>query len=116
MNKLLIKSCKDRIRWYVNLIGQTVDYLGDVGNEWNSREPNYGYINFVQYYDAEIVIVEDIYICVWPNYDWCYQKDVEDYGCTRSDDYRVIVIEIPDTCSDDEVFIDNYLRDMKPQG
>ena len=115
MKKLLIKDCKDPLRWYADLIGQTVEYLGDAGNEWKSREPA-GYINFVQYCDAEIVIVEVVDICVWPNYDWCYQKDIEDYGRTRSDDYMVVMVEIPDTCADDEVFIDNHLISIKPQG
>lgn len=52
--KLLIKQCPDPLRWYASLIGQTVPYLGDVGGEYKSREPD-GYVNFVQYADAEIV-------------------------------------------------------------
>lgn len=51
---LLIKQCADPMRWYARLVGQTVPYLGDLGNEYRSREPE-GYINFVQYEDAEIV-------------------------------------------------------------
>jgi hypothetical protein len=51
---LLIKQCPDPMRWYARLVGQKVPYLGDVGNEYRSREPE-GYINFVQYQDAEIV-------------------------------------------------------------
>jgi hypothetical protein len=54
MKKLLIKKCPDSMRWYKDSIGELVDYLGDVGNEYKSREPA-GYINFVQYTDAEIV-------------------------------------------------------------
>ena len=45
------------MRWYRGLIGQTVPYLRDVGNEWKSREPA-GYVNFVQYDDGEIVEVD----------------------------------------------------------
>jgi len=54
MKKLLIKQCPDPYRWYAGLIGELVEFLGDVGNEYKSREPD-GYINFVQYEDAEIV-------------------------------------------------------------
>lgn len=54
MKKLLIKQCKDPMRWYVNLIGKEVPFLGDMRDEYRSREPS-GYINFVRYEDAEIV-------------------------------------------------------------
>lgn len=55
MALLLIKKCPDRLRWYSDLVGQTVPYLGDAGfGEYKSREPA-GYINFVQYEDAEII-------------------------------------------------------------
>jgi len=56
MKKLLIKQCPDRMRWYADLVGQYVDYLGDVGDEYKSREQS-GCTNFVQYEDAEIVDV-----------------------------------------------------------
>jgi hypothetical protein len=52
--KLLIKQCPDQHRWYANLIGQHVEYRGDTGTEYRSRETA-GYTNFVQYDDAEIV-------------------------------------------------------------
>jgi hypothetical protein len=52
--KLLIKQCPDKLRWYAPLVGQTVPYLGDLGDEYRSIEPN-GYINFVRREDAEIV-------------------------------------------------------------
>ena len=42
------------MRWYSDLVGTLVPYLGDVGSEYKSREPA-GYTNFVQYEDAEIV-------------------------------------------------------------
>ena len=57
MKRLLIKQCPDGMRWYRGLIGQTVPFLRDVGDEYKSREPA-GYINFVQYEDAEIVEVD----------------------------------------------------------
>jgi hypothetical protein len=58
MEKLLIKQCKDGHRWYADLVGQTVPYLGTVGTEYKSKEPA-GYINFVQFEDAEVVNGED---------------------------------------------------------
>lgn len=57
MKVLLIKQCPDKMRWYANLVGKIVPFLGDVGNEYKSREPA-GYINFVQYKDAEIVDID----------------------------------------------------------
>lgn len=54
MKMLLIKQCPDKMRWYAGLVGENVPFLGDVGNEFKSREPD-GYVNFVQYEDAEIV-------------------------------------------------------------
>jgi len=54
MAKLKIIQCPDPMRWYRDLIGQTVPFLEDMGNEYKSREPS-GYVNFVQHDDAEIV-------------------------------------------------------------
>lgn len=54
MKKLLITQCRDSMRWYSGMIGQTVPYLGDMGDEYKSREPS-GYINFVQYQDSTII-------------------------------------------------------------
>jgi hypothetical protein len=51
---LKITQCPDRSRWYSSKIGDTVPFLGDVGNEYKSIEDD-GYINFVQYDDAVIV-------------------------------------------------------------
>jgi len=56
MKKLLINQCPDPMRWYAPLVGQYVEYIGDVGDEYKSREQS-GLINFVQYDDAEIVDV-----------------------------------------------------------
>lgn len=55
--RILITSCKDGRRWYNDLIGQTVVYHGDMGDEWRSREPE-GYINFVQYDDGVLVDID----------------------------------------------------------
>jgi hypothetical protein len=52
--KILIIKCTDPLRWYVDKVGELVPFLGDVGNEYKSREPS-GCVNFVQYEDAEIV-------------------------------------------------------------
>ncbi len=54
MKQLLIKQCPDPMRWYRDLVGQYVEYRGDTGTEYRSREPA-GYTNFVQYEDAEII-------------------------------------------------------------
>ena len=54
MKELLIHQCPDRMRWYANLVAERVPFLGDEGTEYRSREPS-GYINFVQYADADIV-------------------------------------------------------------
>ena len=54
MKELFIHQCPDPMRWYSELVGERVPYLGDVGTEYKSREPA-GYINFVQYDDADIV-------------------------------------------------------------
>lgn len=45
------------MRWYSNLVGQEVPFLGDAGGEYRSREPE-GYVNFVQYADAKIITKE----------------------------------------------------------
>ncbi len=56
---LLIKSCSDPQRWYANLIGVTVPYLGDVGwGEYKSKEPS-GLTNFVQHKDATIINISE---------------------------------------------------------
>ena len=44
MPKLLIKKCPDKMRWYADKIGETVPFLGDVGDEYKSCE-DAGYIN-----------------------------------------------------------------------
>lgn len=58
MKVLLIKFCPDAMRWYSDKVGKTVPYLGDLGNEYKSKEDS-GLINFVQYEDAEIIEDED---------------------------------------------------------
>lgn len=52
--RLLITGCSDPLRWYAPLVGQVVPMLGDVGNEYRSREPG-GAVNFVQYADARLI-------------------------------------------------------------
>ena len=56
MKMLKITQCADPLRWYADKIGELVPYLGDVGDEYKSREPT-GFINFVQYEDASIIRV-----------------------------------------------------------
>jgi|TARA_R110001606_G_scaffold187921_2_gene335527 hypothetical protein len=54
MKALLITNCSDGMRWYADMVGQTVPLLATEHTEYKSREPA-GYINFVQFADAEIV-------------------------------------------------------------
>lgn len=54
VEKLLIKACADPQRWYADKVGQCVPFLGESYGEFKSREDS-GYINFVQYEDAERV-------------------------------------------------------------
>lgn len=80
MKKLLIKQCPDGMRWYAKFVGQTVPFLRDVGNEYKSREPE-GYVNFVQYADAEIVDVIDSEVEALIKYslfDWIYPTHLVD--------------------------------------
>jgi hypothetical protein len=58
MKVLKIKQCPDRSRWYAQLIGQTVPFLGreKEPDEYKSRTQD-GYINFVQIADAEIIVI-----------------------------------------------------------
>ena len=53
MKALKITKCNDAMKWYADLIGQTVPLVGDTGLEYVSREPE-GYINYVDHEDAEV--------------------------------------------------------------
>ena len=58
--KIKITGCRDPRRWYAGLIGQTVPYLNEASNgEWKSRQPG-GPVNFVQYYDGELIEEENV--------------------------------------------------------
>ena len=42
---------------------------------------------------------EDIYeadICVWPDYEWCFNGDLDEYGANKSDDFVRATITIKD--------------------
>ena len=54
MKQILIKKCNDPQKWYADMIGWAVPYLGDTETEFKSREPS-GYVNFVDHHDGEIV-------------------------------------------------------------
>lgn len=54
-------------------------------------------------------------VFVWPNYDWCYEDEVEEYLASRSDDYMAVVVVISDLLNSDTA-IDEYLKYYKPQG
>ena len=59
MQMLKIIKCSDGMRWYASKVGELVPYLGDsmLDGAYKSRE-DAGYINFVQYEDAEVVVKE----------------------------------------------------------
>ena len=57
MQMLKIIKCSDGMRWYASKVGELVPYLGDSMGAHKSREEQ-GYINFVQYEDAEVVTLE----------------------------------------------------------
>ena len=54
MQMLKIIKCSDGMRWYASKVGELVPYLGDSMGAYKSRE-DAGYINFVQYEDAEVI-------------------------------------------------------------
>mgnify|MGYP000686087127 CR=1 FL=1 len=58
MKALLITSHGDSMRWYADKVGEIVPLLAIERTEYKSRE-DAGYINFVQFADAEIVEVVD---------------------------------------------------------
>jgi len=58
MKALLITSHGDSMRWYAYKVGEIVPLLAIERTEYKSRE-DAGYINFVQFADAEIVEVVD---------------------------------------------------------
>lgn len=57
--KIKINQCPDRLRWYRDLVGQTVNYIPryDTDVEFGTRDQD-GYINFVLKKDGEIVDYE----------------------------------------------------------
>ena len=57
--KLKITGCNDPLKWYSDKIGDYVEFYGDTGTEYRSREDG-GYTNFVQYDDCEVVHISEI--------------------------------------------------------
>lgn len=49
-----ITKCRDPLMWYAGLVGELVPYCGRWPEAYKSREPA-GYINRVEFEDAEIV-------------------------------------------------------------
>ena len=58
MEALLITSKGDGRRWYAGMVGETVPLLAIERTEYMSRQPE-GYVNFVQFADADIIEVPD---------------------------------------------------------
>lgn len=58
MKKLKIIKCSDPMLWYADRVGELVPYLGTWPEAYRSQEPA-GYVNIVQFEDAELVEVEE---------------------------------------------------------
>ena len=58
MKVLKIVSCRDKLKWYSDMVGYLVPLLAIEEIEYKSREPA-GYINFVSKEDAEIIEVSE---------------------------------------------------------
>lgn len=56
MASLKIVKCDDEKKWYSSLVGELVPFAGDIGVEYESREPE-GYINFISKEDC--ILIED---------------------------------------------------------
>ena len=54
MQMLRITQCRDPLMWYADLVGELVPYCGQWPEAYKSLEPA-GYINRVEFEDAEIV-------------------------------------------------------------
>lgn len=54
MRMLRITQCRDPLMWYAGLVGELVPYCGKWPEAYKSLEPA-GYINRVEFSDAEIV-------------------------------------------------------------
>lgn len=54
--QLRITGCRDSMMWYAGMVGQTVPYLGRWPESFKSREPA-GFINRVEFHDAQVEIV-----------------------------------------------------------
>lgn len=58
MQMLRITQCRDPQMWYASLVGELVPYCGRWREAYKSLEPA-GYINRVEFDDAEIVKLSD---------------------------------------------------------
>ena len=58
MQMLRITACRDPMMWYADKVGTLVPYLGRWPEAYKSREPA-GYVNRVEFGDAEVVDVPD---------------------------------------------------------
>ena len=53
---LRVTGCRDPMMWYADKVGDLVPYCGEWPEAFKSREPA-GYINRVEFADAEIVTI-----------------------------------------------------------
>lgn len=57
MQMLRITQCRDPLMWYAGRVGELVPYCGQWPEAYRSLEPA-GYINRVEFADAEIVTLQ----------------------------------------------------------
>ena len=98
MQMLKIIKCSDGMRWYASKVGELVPYLGDSMGAYVSRE-DAGYLNFVQYEDAELMPdltqleqLQQNVADAKPAADAVYAYDTYDAckdACARYDTYNV---------------------------
>jgi len=55
MKYIYIESCTDPTKWYANCIGMVVPLIDDCGEEYKTRDPVEGYLNFIEKQDCYIV-------------------------------------------------------------
>jgi len=59
--KALVIGCADTRKWYANKVGQVIDILEDLGNEYKVRQDpdptmsNHRFINFIPKDDAFLI-------------------------------------------------------------
>lgn len=56
--------------------------------------------------------MKSIIICIWPDDDWCYHKDIEEYAW-KSDDYKQVFVDVHWTEDEIQEFVEIYDEHFK---